>query len=657
MNFKQKVILGISFLVGTPASFAQESTELGEVVVSTARTEVGISDAARTIHVISRQEIEDAPVESIPELLEFVTSLDIRQRSPNGVQADVSLRGSSFEQVAILLNGVKMSDPQTGHHQLNLPIELMDIERIEVVYGGASRVFGPGAFAGAINIITKNPTESRIRANLEAGDYGYLQGGASAVLAYEKHAHSFSLVRRQADGPERNQDFQLTNFFWQSDLNLEDSKWFFNFGQNEKEFGAQNFYSTRFPDQYEATKAQFVSAGGHKDFGSLRISPKAYYRVHNDRFELFREGDGYYHRLPSGGFANNEGDTITWYNGHNYHQSDVFGAEINASYEWKLGTTSLGYDYREERIKSNVLGEPLDHAEEVSGEHPSALYTNGADRQNQSVYIEHNYAGKNLFISAGAMFNTNSDYGDEIFPGADIAYQVSETFRPYVSANRAFRVPSYTELYYNLGGAVGSQDLSPESSINLEVGVHIDRNWAKGHLAVFNRQGENLIDWIRFVPDGDLIASNISELDMSGVETAWRFDVSKMNENSALKTISANYTYLTADYDPVGIESIYVLDYLESKFDLGFHFTFWKTVELDLNMSYQDRVGEFTQVDGSLKAYDPVFLTDLRISPRIGKARLFVQVSNLFNQHYFDLGGVQQPGRWMRAGVTFDFGI
>ncbi|MGB6038112.1 MAG: TonB-dependent receptor [Cryomorphaceae bacterium] len=638
---------------------AQDGVNLQELEVSATRSSVEFSEASRTVRVITKKEIEEAPVNTVNELLEYATNVDVRQRGAQGVQADVSIRGSSFEQVLILLNGVKMTDPQTGHHNMNIPVELMDIERIEVLNGGASRIFGPGAFAGAINIITKNPDESGVRISAEAGNFGYSQIGARANVAAEKHNHALSILQRQSDGYIRNTDFDLLNIFWQSEYHAKNSDWFLNLGQNSKNFGAQNFYSARFPDQYESTQSQFVSLGGEMRFDQLTISPKAYYRRHNDRFELFRESEGFYRRIPNGGgFTSNLGDTIPWYTGHNYHQTDVYGAEINASYKWKFGTSSIGYDFRSEEVLSNVLGVPLGNSRDVAGEVPGAAYTNGADRQNHSVYFEHTYSKGGFLISAGAMFNHNTDFGEEFFPGADVSYQITDAIRPYASVNRSFRLPSYTDLYYNLGGAVGSIDLKSESSLNYEIGAKFDYAFGSGDVAVFTRDGSNLIDWIRFTGSDLTTAANITEVRISGVEANFTWDMLKLlGENSPLKSVKTGYSYMYADSLSSDFESLYVLDFLQQKADVGFHFQFGKNLHVNWFFSYQDRLGSYVDADGMELNYQPVLLSDLRVSPQFGKLKLFVQVSNLFDETYNDIGSVIQPGRWFRLGMNYEFSL
>src|SRR5690606_1831561 len=157
--------------------------ELEEVVVTASRVELPLNLAAKMVTVVSKQDIERAPVRSIEELLNYVAGADILQRGPHGVQADISLRGGSFDQTAILLNGVNLTSPHTGHYSFDIPVNLSDIERIEIVQGPSSLIFGAGAFSGGVNIITKKDTHSNAFFKTEGGMHGLF--GAEARGAYK----------------------------------------------------------------------------------------------------------------------------------------------------------------------------------------------------------------------------------------------------------------------------------------------------------------------------------------------------------------------------------------------------------------------------------------------------------------------------------------
>ena len=153
---KKLLLIGLTFLV-LNALAAQKSIDLPNIKIQENRLEVPFSESARSLEIITKNEIKYLPVDNINELLQYIGGVDIRRRGPNGVQADLSFRGSTFEQVLVLINGVKVIDPQTGHHVMNLPIDLDIIERIEIVKGPASTLYGSEAVGGLINIITKKP--------------------------------------------------------------------------------------------------------------------------------------------------------------------------------------------------------------------------------------------------------------------------------------------------------------------------------------------------------------------------------------------------------------------------------------------------------------------------------------------------------------------
>jgi iron complex outermembrane receptor protein len=656
MKILFKALIVSVLVVGSVSkSKAQDTIQLKEVEVSAARTKVNFNQAARNVVVITKDEIEASPAKTLNELLEYSSNLDIRQRGQNGVQADISLRGSSFEQVLVLLNGIKMTDPQTGHHSLNLPINLLDIERIEIIKGGASRIFGPGAFAGAINIITKNPEQSQGKIQALIGQNGLQQIAGSATLVAKKHSHTISISDQKSDGFIRNTDYTQNTVFWQSELEILKSNWIINLGQNEKAFGAQNFYTASYPDQFEETKTQFVSLAGEMKAGKFTIQPKGYYRKHNDRFELFRESEDFYSRLPQGGVANKFGDTVSWYNKHNYHETNVYGAELNIQYESKLGKTSFGIDSRREELLSNNLGVD-DEVIKVENEDPSAYYTKSDFRVNESFYFEHNYFSDKLFISLGAMYNMNSAFEDEVFPGIDISYQLCENWRPYASANRSFRFPTYTDLYYSLGGTQGSIDLKPEESINYELGVKHSGKSSNGTVALFRREGKNLIDWIRYTGSNTTQAANLTEVIINGAEVEYIVQSGSWISNvPILNQLRFSYSYMFSEDESDNFESNYVLDFLNHKADVLAQFKLTEQLFLDWNVSFQDRKGEYVNVDGNEIEFESVFLSDLRFSAKKEDLMLYVQASNLFDKEYSDIGNVANPGRWISVGMNYKF--
>jgi len=652
----RKTLILLSLISTT--TFAQTEMlfdTLRTAVVSANRSQTGFEESARSVSVITQKDIQASSAQSLNELLEFAMSTDMRQRGVMGAQADLSIRGSGFDQCLVLINGIKMSDPQTGHHQMNLALELGDIERIEIIHGGASRIHGPNAFAGAINIITKNAENHRVQVGVTGGDYGYFQAFASATLAFKNHSHRISYTKRETDGYIPNSDLQYENIFWQSEIKIKRNAIQLMAGQNNKAFGAQNFYTSLFPDQYEATRTQFAAIQTKFEHGNAIITPRLYYRRHFDRFELFRETPDYYIRNSNNQFIRGNDTVPAWYTGHNYHRTDVRGAEINALYSSKFGKTSVGADYRHEQVLSNVLGKPLDEAISVPNEHPSAEYTRKDWRENISLYVEHNFNIGKLFVSGGTLFNMNSAYGNNWFPGIDVSYKINKHIQPYASVNKSLRFPTFTDLYYNRGGAQGSIDLKPEESLNYELGTKMHSSWGIFHIAAFRREGKNLIDWIRYFGSNQTVAANVTTVNINGVESSLNFSPKELTQKELpLDRVQLSYTYMWSDTASTGFQSNYVLDFLQHKFDLNVSQKISEHIHVHWNITHQQRRGEFVNAStGTAQSFKPFTLVDFKIKHQRNGLGIFAEVANLFNVSYIDIGNIPQPGRWMRAGISY----
>ncbi|MDO9341344.1 MAG: TonB-dependent receptor plug domain-containing protein, partial [Bacteroidales bacterium] len=255
--------------------------ELDDVVVTAERTPVEAQQAARIVTIITKSEIERAPAQSLNDLLRYIAGVDIRQRGPLGAQADISIRGGTFDQTLILLNGVNITDPQTGHHNLNLPIDIESIERIEILQGPAAKSFGPNAFNGAINIIAGSSKPNHIRSSGMSGQHGLYKASVNISNTIGYFKHFISISRMSSDGYIKNTEFSNTNIFYQAKYNHKAGSFDFQTGYNLKDFGANSFYSLKYPNQFEATKTEFVSLK-YQSNTIIKFAPTFYLRRHLD---------------------------------------------------------------------------------------------------------------------------------------------------------------------------------------------------------------------------------------------------------------------------------------------------------------------------------------------------------------------------------------
>ncbi|WP_372775364.1 TonB-dependent receptor [Mangrovibacterium sp.] len=618
---------------------------LDEIEVSAQRAPVTYSQAARIISVIEREQIEAAPVSSIQDLLEYAMGVDIRQRGTYGVQADVSVRGGSFDQTLILLNGINISDPQTGHHNLNVPVSLKSIKRIEILNGPSARVYGPNAFSGAINIVTEPGAENNLGVDVALGEHGLRDLNASANVKTGKLTNFIAASNMSSNGYINNTDFDTYNIFYHGKLKTEPGDLDFQAGYSDKAFGANSFYTPKYPNQFEATKTTFASVKmttGEK----LHFTPAAYWRRHQDRFELFRDSPA------------------SWYSGHNYHMTDVFGLNLNSWFQSTLGRTAFGAEFRSENIWSNVLGETLGDSIKVPGESGQYFYK-GHSRTIISYFGEHTLYLNKFTASFGAMANWISDLDNEwnIYPGVDLSYKLSERLKAYASFNKSLRMPTFTDLYYSGPTNEGNADLKPERSTTYEAGVKYRSPAVKAEAAYYHRIGKDMIDWVRESEEFLWETRNLTEIKSDGLELSADLNFRPLTgEHFFLKHIGLNYAFNSLKKGESNYFSNYVLDNLKHKLVLSLDHAIWKNLHASWKVRYQERNGSYSRFEDAVyveeASYEPFWLTDLKVYYKTSSTQVYLTIANLFDQDYVDMGNLEQPGRWMNVGIRhqFDFG-
>lgn len=635
------MILTLSFSLYYNAKAQQEPDtisghyELNEYVVTASRSQLKFSEAARSIEVINAKEIRSMPVTDLGSLLEYCTGIDIRQRGALGQQADISMRGGSFDQVLVLLNGVSLSDPQTGHHNLDLPVDLSVIEKIEVLRGPGARVFGANAFAGVINIITKQPQYYDADASFTAGSFNYQKARISGSLQTKYLNTLISAGFSQSDGYTTNTDFRNHNVYFSGDVNPVKPLLGFQFGLTNKDFGANSFYTAKYPDQFEATSTLFASMQLKK---FSKFQPVIYWRRHFDRFQLFRDS------FPA------------WYRSHNYHRTDVYGSTGNYSlFHSGKFSTNVGYDLKSEKIISNKLGDSLAGRILVRN-NDSAFYYLGKSRTNASIFAEQNYQTERLLISAGIMLN----YYDlsiahmALFPGIDASWKLNRNLSIYASVNKTLRLPTFTDLYYNDAVSIGNQALLPEKAYVAETGLkYHNAAWA-AEIAVFDRFGINLIDWTKQYDSLKWQASNLTDLNVFGIEAGINYHAT--SGSKFVKTFSFSNTYLNPNKSSEGFISKYTLDILQHKADLRFSHRIYKGFSAEWQLSYQHRYGGYFAYkngisDNKETPFPDVFLLNTMIQYQFRMLTLYLQANNLLDAQYVDYGNILQPGRWIFMGI------
>ena len=618
---------------------------LDEVSVTGSRAPLTRVQAARMVTVLERADIQAAPVQSVNDLLKYVASVDVRQRGPIGAQTDISIRGGNYEQITILLNGINICDPQTGHNAFDFPVDISEIERIEVLEGPAGRVYGTSSLLGAINIVTRPRPTSSVSAHIEGGSYGYLSAGARANVASGKWNNQLSGSYSRSDGYQRNSagglnsDYSGGKAFYQGtyDDDIVSVSW--HAGLSTKDFGSNTFYGAKWDDQFEHTLKTYTALQAETKKGSFHLKPSIYWNHSYDRFELFRDAAEKY---P-----------------FNYHRTDIFGVNLNGYFDWILGRTAVGAELRNEDLLSGNLGEPLDNPHHISG--TDRYYDHGINRTNISFVVEHNILLRRFTLSAGLVAVKNSWNGMnmKVYPGIDASYRIGDSFKIFANYNTSLRMPSVTELYYSVGGHVADKNLKPEEISSVEAGVKYADHGITTQASVYHNNWKNMIDWIRNTadgPDAPWQSVNFTEVKATGFQAQLTLNFRQIVPTQRiLKSFNASYNYLFQDKDiDSSVESKYSLEYLRHKLVANLQLNIVSRLDLGINFRWQDRRGIYTDFDGTVKEYSPYSVVDARLSWTAPKYKLYLEANNIFDKNYIDYGCVPQPGTWLIAGLSVE---
>ena len=608
---------------------------LEEVSVTGSRAPLTKSQAARMVTVLDRQAIAQAPVQSVNDLLKYASGVDVRQRGPIGAQTDISIRGGTSEQIILLLNGINICDPQTGHNAMDLPVDLSDIVRIEVLEGPAGRIYGTSSLVGAINIVTTRKCDQQIDLHAEGGSYGYLNVGGRYSHSTN---HSLSANYSRSDGWSRskagrlNTDFSGSKGFYQGQYENDNVRLHWHLGIADKGWGSSTFWASpkwQADEQYEHTTKLFSAIQGQTRQGPLHLSASIYWNQNRDRYEGYR---GQPERMK-----------------YNYNRTDVYGVSTGAYFDWKAGRTAFGAELRNEDLVSGNLGEPLSQMHHIKG--TDRDYTLGVNRTNISGYLEHNILLHHVTVSAGlvAVKNTWSAMNMTVYPGIDISYRPVPCWKLHASYNTSLRMPSFTEMYYKLQGYSADPHLKPEEMQALELGATLHTLPFTLHSTLWYHHGSNMIDWIMDTTKGEEAewqSVNHTTINSFGLEVSAQLSI--LNSR-----FSISYGYIRQDkQQEAGIVSQYALEYLRHKLVANAQLTMTRRLSLGINLRYQDRVGAYTDFEGVTHDYEPYALLDTRLTWTQAKWKAYVEANNLFDTNYRDYGLVIQPGRWIIAGFS-----
>jgi vitamin B12 transporter len=599
-------LLIIAFVLMQMTLFSQEKKEtqkLDTIIIKSTRIDLPFKENSRTINVITAKDIKNSAATNVADLLQQVAGVDIRRRGTAGSQADLYIRGGGFDQTLLLIDGIKMDDAQTGHHTMNAALPIEVIERIEIIKGPAARVFGQNAFTGAINIVTKSKLSNNVSVNVEAGSFGQLNYSLTVGKEYENTSFIAHVGALTSDGYRANSDYTNNNYFLKGIFNkksqpIEVVATFF-----DKKFGAENFYTTNPAwNEYEETQNSLLGVSTTFKTEKFKITPRVYWRRGQDIFLLKRDDPSFFRNL---------------------HTTNKVGVETNVSYTSEMGITGFGVDISRFSISSNNLGD--------------------RKRTMANLFLEHRFKlGDNVDVTPGVAVTYFSDFDFNAFPGLDIGVQLSENLKAYGNIGYTFRVPTFTDLYYKDPATSGNSNLEPESAFAQELGLKFSANNFSGSVALFNRDSDNLIDYIR--PNTGVsvfTATNIAEVNTQGFEFegAYNFKLKDYNQ-----TVTFGYTYLNDDIlDQNKDLSRYSLNTLKHQFITRFSSRLFKNVRQNIIYKHAERA-----IGTSYNVWDASIIVDFN------KFNFTVTANNIFNADYIESGFVPMPTSTVLFGLRYN---
>lgn len=604
---KNKYLLA-SFFISSLMVNAQENTQktdtLDEVIISSTRIDLPFKKNSRTIQLITAEDMKKAEVTNVADALQQIAGIDIRRRGTNGMQADLYIRGGSFDQTLLLVDGIKVDDAQTGHHTMNLALPIEVIKRIEIIKGPAARIFGQNAFNGAINIITKDLPDTDVSLQVQGGSYNQINAAVTAGISLDDSSHIIHYSKNTSEGYRYNTDYDNQNFVLKSTFNKNKLPIAMLISLSDRNFGANGFYaSPAAVNQYEETKASLVGFSTVIKNGNFTWKPKVYWRRNQDEYIYVRNNPSIYRNL---------------------HISNKIAAELNGSYTSNIGVTGFGIETAKVYLSSNNLGDNNRFVSTLFLEHRLELFDNKMD------------------ITPGVAVTYFSDFKFFAFPGIDIGYQLHNNLRVYGNLGYTYRVPTFTDLNYKSPTTIGNPDLEPEKAFSQEIGLKWNMARFNASVAVFNRDSNRLIDYVKTQNTDPWQPQNIQDVTTKGFETQldYSFTVNSFNQKLQL-----GYSFIEDKIKQSSYNfSQYSVNSLKHQVIGSYYMQFLKNVTNSILYRYSERTSG-----------DSYTVVDLGAAYTLNSFEFSLFANNIFNTEYTETNMVPMPKGNLLFGIRYDF--
>ena len=585
----------------------KKEIELDQVeLMSSPRIEVDKGDNSISMLTISNEEIKQSTATNVSELLQQVAGIDIRRRGAEGMQADLYIRGGSFDQTLLLIDGIKVEDPQTGHHTMNMTIPLEVIEKIEIIKGSASRIYGQNAFTGAVNIITKEKIKNDFSIELSNGSFDQKSGGFTIQKELKSSDILFNYSRKESDGYRYNTDYENDEFFIKSNFKIKDQKISTIGAFNERKFGANGFYASPAAiDQYEETQASLIGFSTTYRSDNLILKPKLYWKRNQDMYVYLRQDPSVYRNL---------------------HISNKVGIEINASASNFLGNLGLGFDLSKVSLESNNLGERKRTMLNMFIEQQVKLNDDKIDFT-PGVAITY-------FSDVSTKLNYKNNFFNNLFfyPGMDLGYRLDNNLKLYTNIGFTYRIPTYTDLFYSSPTTLGNENLKLEKALTKEIGLKYLKDDFNFNFSLYQRDASDIIDYVRNNESEPWQANNIREINTNGFELnmGYKFYLGSFR----MQTINIGYSNIDDELLETDFAfSRYALNSLKNQITGTYTFEINEKIYSTVAYKNAERSNE-----------EKYTVIDFRTSYKLDKFTLSVILNNILDTEYSETNLVPMPG-------------
>lgn len=598
------------------AQINKSEIELDQVeLISSPRIEIKNTDNSISVLTISREEIQKSTATNVSDLLQQIAGIDIRRRGAEGMQADLYIRGGSFDQTLLLIDGIKVEDPQTGHHTMNMTLPLEVIERIEITKGSAGRIYGQNAFTGAINIITKQSIENNLSVELAGGSFDQKRGSLTAQRKLENSDILFNYSRKESEGYRYNTDFKNDEFFVKSNFKIKNQNISAIGAFNERKFGANGFYASPAAiDQYEETQASIIGLSTTYKKNELIIKPKLYWKRNQDMYVYLRQDPSVYRNL---------------------HISDKVGVEVNASTPNSLGNLGVGFDLSKVSLSSNNLGNRnrtifnMFIEQQIKFQNDKIDFTPG-------VAISY-------FSDVSTRLNYQSNFFNNLFfyPGIDFGYRFNKNLKIYTNVGYTYRMPTYTDLFYSSPTTLGNENLKLEKALTKEFGLKYLKNNFNLSMSLYQRDASDIIDYVKNDEADPWQASNIREIITNGFELnmGYKFYLGAFRPQS----INIGYSNINDDLLETDFTfSRYALNSLKNQITATYMFQVRDFISSTLTFKNSKRLND--------ESYTAI---DFRTSYMYDKFTISVIFNNILDAEYSETNLVPMPGFNSLIGIKY----